>query len=107
MKFGLTDNTVSTMKLILSQFSEIDCAIIFGSRAKGNYKNGSDVDITLIGSNLSLELLAKISSKLDDLSMPYTVDLSVFSMIENQDLIDHIKRVGKVLFARSETNVLK
>lgn len=103
MKFGLADNTISNIKIILSQFSEIDHAIIFGSRAKGNYKNGSDIDIALTGSNLSFELLAKISAKLDDLSMPYTLDLSIFSMIENQDLIDHINRVGKVLFERKSS----
>jgi len=106
MKFGLPDSTVTNVKHTLSQFSEIDRAVIFGSRAKGNYKNGSDVDITLIGSNLSIELLTRISSTLDDLSIPYTLDLSIFSMIENQDLIDHINRAGKVLFEKAPATVL-
>ncbi len=98
MNFGLSENSVSKIKNILLQFPEIEEAILYGSRAKGNFKDRSDIDLTLKGDNLNLELLAKISSRLDDLHLPYTIDMSLINHIKNPDLLDHIKRVGKIFF---------
>lgn len=99
MKFGLQDNTLKQIIHILSASPEVEEAILYGSRAKGNFKPASDIDITLKG-NISLNDLNKISMALDDLLLPYTFDLSVFNQIENPDLIAHIKRVGKRLWVR-------
>ena len=96
MKFGLSEDNIIKIKSIFSEFPEIEEVIIFGSRAKGNYKNGSDIDLALKGSNLNLKLANSISNKLDDLFLPYTFDLVIYSQIENEDLIDHIDRVGVV-----------
>ena len=71
---------------------------MYGSRAKGNYKPGSDIDLTLKGKELNLKLLNKISLELDDLLLPYTFDLSIYHHIKQPDLIDHIVRVGKVFY---------
>ena len=60
MIFGLPDKTLTDIQQLLSQFPEIESAFIYGSRAKGNFKKGSDVDLVLSGENLSFELLAKI-----------------------------------------------
>ena len=106
MDVGLSDKTLSYIRQTLSQYPEVESAIIFGSRAKGNFKNGSDIDLTLTGTEISVALLNKISSQLDDLSLPYTMDLSIFSFIENPDLILHIQRVGKVLYQREHTITL-
>ena len=100
MNFGLSLQTISKISGILFLYPEIESAIIFGSRAKGNFKDGSDIDLTFTGQRISLELLSKVNVKLDDLSLPYTIDLSIFSFIKNPDLIDHIKHVGKVFFKK-------
>ena len=71
---------------------------MYGSRAKGNYTAGSDIDITLKGEELDLEQLNKINIDLDDLLLPYTFDLSILHQIANPDLIEHIERVGKVFY---------
>lgn len=71
---------------------------IYGSRAKGNYKNGSDIDLTLKGNHLNLSLLNQIANELDDLMLPYTFDLSIYSHISNEALIEHIDRVGKLFY---------
>ncbi len=98
MKFGLTDNTIQKIKTVFSNFSEIDQALLYGSRAKGNFKEGSDIDITFKGPQLTHHLLNQISSSLDELLLPYTMDLSLLSHIENQDLVDHINRIGIVFY---------
>ncbi len=94
MKFGLKENTVQKIQHVFSVFPEVDEAVLYGSRAKGNYKPGSDVDLTLKGKDINLSVLNKISLQLDDLLLPYTFDLSIYRHIDNSDLIDHIKRIG-------------
>ena len=71
----------------------VEQAILYGSRAKGNYKEGSDIDLTVKG-NLTFDDLVKMSVNLDDLNLPWKIDLSLYTQIENKDLLDHIDRVG-------------
>jgi uncharacterized protein len=101
MEFGLPENTCATIRKILDQHPAIEKAVIYGSRAKGNYKNGSDIDLTLMGNALDYKLLSSVASALDDSLIPYTVDLSLFDTIENLALREHIERAGKLFYARS------
>jgi predicted nucleotidyltransferase len=64
----------------------------------GTYKPASDIDLTLVGQNIGLTQLNEIENQLDDLYLPYKIDLSVFDQIENIDFRDHIKRVGKTFY---------
>ncbi len=100
MNFGLKKEVIERIGAVFSNFPEINEIIIYGSRAKGTQKEGSDIDLTFKGNLLNLEVLNKISSKLDDLLLPYTFDLSVFHQIDNPDLIEHINRVGKVFYKK-------
>jgi restriction endonuclease S subunit len=72
--------------------------ILYGSRAKGNYKDGSDIDITLLGKQLTLKTVYALEEALDELYLPYTFDISIFTQIDNDDLIKHILRVGKTFY---------
>lgn len=78
--------------------------MLYGSRAKGTHRNGSDIDLTLLGDRLTYSLLSRIETEIDDLLLPYTLDLSLYSSIDNADLIDHIQRVGKLFYQR-ETKI--
>jgi predicted nucleotidyltransferase len=100
MKYGLEENIVKNIIEILAKYPEIDQAILFGSRAKGNYKPGSDIDLTLTGEKLNLNILNDISLKLDELYLPYTFDLSVYKSIKDLEMVDHIKRVGVSLYKK-------
>ena len=101
MRFGLEENIISKIKKVLTQFPEISEVIIFGSRAKGNYKKGSDIDLAFksINSKLTLSTVNKVSEKLDELFLPYTFDLVIYDQIENQELLDHIARVGESFYS--------
>jgi predicted nucleotidyltransferase len=98
MKYGLSENTILKITHILEQFPVVEKAIIYGSRAKGNFKQSSDIDITLKGSNIDLQLLSRIILKLDDLLLPYKFDLSIYNHIANRELLDHINRVGQTFY---------
>ncbi len=101
MAFGLKDETVEKIIRVLKTFPQINRTVVYGSRAKGNYKNGSDIDITLFGKELSGELLYKIRNDFEELNLPYKIDVSIFDDIDNQNLKDHILRVGKELYRQS------
>ena len=95
---GLDQRAISKIKDVFRLFPEIDEVILYGSRAMGNFKPHSDIDLTLKGKNLDLNIQQKIETQLDDLLLPYRIDLSVFHQIQNQDLIEHISRVGKKFY---------
>ncbi len=101
MQHGLNEQDIKAIQTVLEQYPAIDEVILYGSRAKGNYRNGSDIDLTLLGPGLDLTTLLKIENQLDDLLLPYKTDLSIFHKIENPDLIDHINRVGITFYRRS------
>ncbi len=105
--FGLSVDTLRRIKKVFSKFPEIQKVILYGSRAKGNYEKGSDIDITLIGKGLTLNnAVYPLMEELDELYLPYKFDISIFSQLEERDLIDHILRVGKT-FYRKEINMGK
>ena len=91
---GLSKEVVQKINNIFAKFEEVEEALLYGSRAKGNHRRGSDVDLTLKGENLNLFLLNKICLELDDLLLPYTFDLSIYHHIDCADLLDHISRVN-------------
>ena len=101
MTFGLGKGVAQKIRAVFSRFPQVRSAVLFGSRAKGTHKPGSDVDLTLQGEGLNLATLYKISAALSDSDIPYKFDLSIQSQIENPDFLDHIKRVG-VQFYNSE-----
>ena len=102
MKFGLKKRTLQKIIGVIASVQEVDQAILYGSRAKGNNREGSDIDITLKGEKLSLKELNHLSLALDDLDLPYLFDLSILHHIENDDLLDQIQRVGKILYSRQD-----
>jgi predicted nucleotidyltransferase len=73
---------------------------LYGSRAKGNYKPGSDIDLSLHGAALSLQELWTINDELDELLLPYSIDLLIFDTLQHEKLKEHIERVGVVLYQK-------
>ena len=100
MQYGLKQQDIESIQKVFSAFNEVEKVILYGSRAKGNFKPASDIDITLVGEELDITLLNKISLALDDLLLPYTFDVSIFSHIKNEDLLDHINRIGIVFYTK-------
>lgn len=100
MKYGLKENVLQNIINVFEKHSKIKTVLLYGSRAKGNYKEGSDIDLALVGENINIKDLTSILLKLDELYVPYDFDLVIFEKIENKDLIDHINRVGIIIYDR-------
>ena len=98
--FGLTDQEIQQLKVYLAAIPEIKRARIYGSRAKGNYKDFSDVDLTLEGVALTRRHLLRLATQLHDSSLPYQFDLSLYDTLKNPDLLSHIGRCGRIIYEK-------
>ena len=103
MRFGLKNVTIKKICAVFSHYPQVEQAILYGSRATGNHKNGSDIDLALRGGDeLTLGVLYQIIEELDDLLLPYTIDLSIFSNISDPDVVEHIQRVCVIFYAQDD-----
>lgn len=102
MKFGLTDKTLNQITEVFQKHAEVEKVLLYGSRAKGNFRPSSDIDLTVIAPQLELKDINKISMELDDLLLPYTIDISLYHHIKDPEVLDHIKRVGKTFYQKKE-----
>ena len=83
------------------RYPQVEEAVLYGSRARGDYKNGSDIDLTLRGGDaLTHTILSRIANDLDDQLLPYTIDLSIFENIRNPEMVEQIKRVGVAFYRK-------
>jgi predicted nucleotidyltransferase len=99
--FGLLDRDIECIKEVISKFETIEKAIIFGSRAMGNYKKGSDVDIAIFGENITNEVIFKLDDYLNEvLPLPYFFDIVHYENLSNDNLKKHIDDEGKIVFQR-------
>lgn len=102
MDFGLRKSDIDYIIEVISNFLEIEKAVIFGSRALGSYKPGSDVDIALYGEKITFDTVATLHSMLEDQGpLPYFFDVVDYTHLEHKELKEHIDRVGKVIFRRN------
>lgn len=103
LRFGLTEATIQKISAVFALHPQVEKAVLYGSRAKGNYKNGSDIDLTLWGGeDLTMKVLYKIMDEIDDLLLPYTIDLSIFRDIGDPDMVEHIQRMGVTFYYKGE-----
>ena len=100
MSHGLSAATADKIRDDFARFPAVEKAVLYGSRAKGNYKTGSDIDLSLYGKELTADTLWQIADALDDLLLPYSFDLSIFEQLDHVGLREHIERVGKVFYQR-------
>jgi len=101
MNFGLKEYEMNIIIDCISKFTEIESAVIFGSRAKGNYKLSSDIDIAIFGKKIDFDILSEIHYFLNEESdLLYSVDVINFESLSEDALKDHIIRVGKRIYNR-------
>jgi len=97
--FGLKPTDLEIICGVLAKESVIEQAILFGSRAKGNYKPGSDIDIALKGKKLTSDIITRVSFQLnEETTMPYQFDILNYHTIREPSLQEHIDRVGIVFY---------
>ena len=101
MSYGLFERDIAAITQAISQFPEISQTILFGSRAKGNYKPGSDVDLAIKGAEINYATVSRLSFMLnEELPLPYFFDIVHYEKITEPKLIEHIDRVGRLFYEK-------
>jgi len=102
-KHGLSQQTVERIQDVLTHHPEVAKAVLFGSRAKGTARPGSDIDLALYGEGLDWRLLGRIEDELDDLLLPYSFSLLHHDTQTDSELAAHITRVGLPFYQQQQT----
>jgi len=102
MRFGLDDSIIEQLQAVFRRYGEVDEVVIYGSRAKGNFRTGSDIDMTVKGQGINRKIIGDIWQDIEDLNFPYKVDLSDYAALDATSLCEHIERVGKVFYSKSQ-----
>lgn len=105
-EFGLSEKITNILIEFFKKFPELQEVKIYGSRAKGNYKKGSDIDFAVFG-DIDYRLKSKIAGGLDDLPTPYKFDVTDYNTITNENLKNHIDRIGKIFYKKEEAIGIK
>lgn len=101
--FGLIERDFYYIHKALQQFPEIERAKIYGSRALGNYKNGSDVDLAIIGKRVSRQTILRLNDVLNEVyPLPYMFDLVHYDLLNNENLKKHIDQFGEEIYHKDE-----
>ena len=95
--FGLSERTTERLQQVFVGYPEVREVWLYGSRAKGNATEGSDIDLSLKGSQLTHRHQLQISEAIENLLLPYRVDLSIYDSLPIP-LKEHIQRVRKLFF---------
>lgn len=99
--FGLKDGDLKTIVDVLRQYKQISSALIFGSRAIGNYKPGSDIDIAIKGKNCN-QITHRVHGQLnEEAPLPYKLDIVLYES-DNLELQKHIDEFGVIIFEQQE-----
>lgn len=98
MRFGLSDTVIKELQDVFRRHANIKKVLIFGSRSKGNYRAGSDIDLAVIGQDIDYNLLLDIHCEIDNLELLYSVDLLDYQKKKGTPIGDHIDRVGQVFY---------
>lgn len=97
MEYGLSQRTLSLIKGVFKKHPQVSQVLIYGSRAKGTYRLGSDIDLILKGKDIALETLFKIENELDELLLLYKFDVSIYDKITDCDILEDINSAGKII----------
>jgi predicted nucleotidyltransferase len=97
--FGLPNAAIVKIRAVFAKYDEVKRVILYGSRATGNYRLGSDIDLCIEGETLNLTQLLKIANQVDELLLPWKIELSLKHEIDNQALLDHIRDNGIIFYS--------
>jgi predicted nucleotidyltransferase len=103
MNYGISQKSFNMIMETLKLYKEIEKVVIFGSRAMGNYKNGSDIDLAVFGKEVTDEIINRLSIRLnEELPIPYYFDILHYETLSNEELKEHIETLGKIFYKRDE-----
>ena len=105
MMYGLSDRDIQTLFEILVKYPEVEEVHVFGSRAKGNFHKGSDIDLVIMNKDVSAKLIQRLLSDFKESTLPYFVDVINYQTTKHSQLKEHIDKVGRLLYRKENVSV--
>ena len=109
MKFGLSDDIYEKIKKIADKYNKYKFKI-FGSRARGDYRSNSDIDIAIVSNVIRSKLFQskdykEFTNKLYNIDLEQDYDILQFNSLktirESKDAVCYdILTRGKLLYKR-------
>jgi predicted nucleotidyltransferase len=106
IQYGLIERDIQTLFAIFEKFQEVETVYLYGSRAKGTHKFGSDIDLALMNENISEKTVRTIKTEIEESSLPYFVDITHFTTLNHKELAEHIQRVGVPFYIHNYEEVV-
>lgn len=100
LRYGLPEHAVERICAVFRAYPAIRRVVLYGSRAKGSYRPGSDIDLCIEAEGLGIAELLEIENRIDDLLLPWKVDIALWQKIGNPELLDRIDRFGVAFYER-------
>lgn len=94
----INDKLLKTLYDIFGKYSEIEKVILFGSRARGDNKANSDVDLCIFGEKLTHLVYAKVTMDINEINTPLSFDILNFNELNKKELIDNILKEGVEIY---------
>jgi uncharacterized protein len=98
---GISGSQQQRLMDVLIQQADVDAIWLFGSRAMGRERPGSDIDLCVDAARLSHRDRLRLMAAIDDLLLPWTVDVALRHELP-PDLLSHVQRVGRCLWTRAK-----
>ena len=100
MKYGLPESVIQKICNVFVRYPQIEKVLLYGSRAMGTARKGSDIDLSICGDDVDFSLLCRLLYELDELLLPYRIDLSIIRDMEDPEVLEHIRRVGVPFYVK-------
>jgi len=98
-RFGLEQHILDKIIAVLRAHPKIERAVIYGSRALGDFKPHSDIDIAVFASRIDASELARLRFEIDELPIVFKIDLVHVDGLENESLRTKIATEGCEIFS--------
>lgn len=101
MKYGLLEEDIDRITKVFESNPKVIEVVLFGSRAMGNFKLGSDIDLAILSDAMSFTEMLELNAKIAELGLLYAFDIQDINKIKDSDVLDHIHRNGVVFYRRN------
>ncbi len=102
MEIGIKRESILLLNSIFEKYSFIDKVVVYGSRAKGNYSERSDIDFVVYGNPKDRFELNEVKNEIEDSILPYNIDIQMITDIKIPMLLNHINRIGKTFYEKTK-----
>ena len=99
---GISERFIKELLDYCSNHPKITRVVLFGSRARGDHSNRSDIDLAITTQNCSHTVQNLISQEIEDMTTPYKIDILFTDRLQKEKLLFNINQEGVIIYEQGE-----